>query len=219
MNGLGWFCWLAHAISLKNACLCFGAESQNIGVLGVVPGEPWGDGEAYAVARASRDSNSLEKDEWFGLVLVVSQTSAETQDIGVLGFVPCGTLGGWRSLCCGQSQSRFEFLVVSPCYFSKKGGLLRPKQALKVKIFVFWGLSLGNLGGWRSLCCGQSQSRFHFFGGRWFESICHLVLLVWSCFWSIRTLDASFCFFKKQSVCAQLKPCFLFFRGSGCFDF
>ena len=34
------------------------AESQTICALGVVPGEPWGDGEAYAVARASRDSNS-----------------------------------------------------------------------------------------------------------------------------------------------------------------
>ena len=52
------------------------------------------------------NSNSLEKDEWFGLVL-----------------------------------------LVSPCYFSRKCGLLRPKQALKVKILVFWGLSLGNLGG------------------------------------------------------------------------
>ena len=52
----------------------------------------------YAVARASRDSNSLEKDEWFGLVL-----------------------------------------AVSPCYFFKKCGLSRPKQALKVKLFVLWG--------------------------------------------------------------------------------
>ena len=30
------------------------AESQTICALGVVPGEPWGDGEAYAVARAGR---------------------------------------------------------------------------------------------------------------------------------------------------------------------
>ena len=108
LNGFGCFWWLAHAISLKNAVSRAqnSAESLNIGVLGVVPGEPWGDGEAYAVARASRDSNSLEKDEWFWLLL-----------------------------------------VVGPCYFSKKCGLLRPKQALKVKIFMFWGLSLGNLEG------------------------------------------------------------------------
>ena len=74
MDGLGWFWWLAQAISLKNAVsrAQTSAESQDIGVLGFVPVEPWGDGEAYAVARASRDSNSLEKDEWFGLVLVVS---------------------------------------------------------------------------------------------------------------------------------------------------
>ena len=47
------------------------AENQHICVLEVVFGEPWGDGEAYAVATARRDSNSMGNDEWFGLVLVV----------------------------------------------------------------------------------------------------------------------------------------------------
>ena len=44
MNGLGWFCWLAPAISLKNAVsrAQTSVESQNICVWGVVLGEPWG---------------------------------------------------------------------------------------------------------------------------------------------------------------------------------
>ena len=58
MNGWGWFWWLAHAKQvLKVKRFAF-------------PGELLGDGEAYAVARASRNSNFLEKNA----VAILAQT-------------------------------------------------------------------------------------------------------------------------------------------------
>ena len=230
----GWMVWIG--ISPKKAVsrAQTSTESQTIGVLGVVGGEPWGDGEAYAVARASRESNSLEKDDWIGLVLVVGLCYFSIKCglwkvrifvffFGVVGGEPWGDGEAYAVARASRESNSLEkddwiglVLVVGPCYFSTKCGLW------KVRIFVFFlGAVLGEPWGMEKPLLRSEPVEIPFLFAvddlKIYMSLGStgvILLLINKDAWCILL-------FFKNRVCvrAQLTPCFLFFRGVGCFDF